>query len=82
MFSNSSYRLMQKGNVSENQRAVGFIGSFKQYASYVFSENANNTIVIIFELILLIAIVSFLIFFLIKTYKAVKSRSVTKLLPI
>lgn len=82
MFSNSSYRLMQKGNVSENQRAVGFLGSFKQYASYVFPENANKTIVIFFEFILLLAIVSFLIYFFIKIYKAVKSRSVAKLLPI
>lgn len=82
MFSNSAYISMQKGDVSENQRAVGFLGSFKQYASYVFSENANETLVFIFELILLLATVSFLIFFFMKTYKSVKSRSIAKSLPI
>ena len=82
MFSNSSYRLMQKGDVSKNQRAVGFLGSFKQYAGFIFPENANKAFVIIFEFVLLTAIASFLIFFFTKTYKAVKSRSVTKLLPI
>lgn len=82
MFSNSSYRLMQRGDISKNQRAVGFIGSFKQYASFVFPENANKTLVIVFELILLSAIALFLIFFLFKMYKAIKSRSVAKLLPV
>lgn len=82
MFTNSSYISMQQGDVSENQRAVGFLGSFKRYASYVFPENANKVFVIIFELTLLLAIVSFLIFFFIKAYKAFKSRSMAKLLPI
>lgn len=82
MFTNSSYMSMQQGDVSENQRAVGFLGSFKRYASYVFPENANKVFVIIFELTLLLAIVSFLIFFFIKAYKAFKSRSMAKLLPI
>ncbi len=82
MFSNSSYRLMQKGDISDNQRAVGFFGSFKQYASYIFGENADKTIVIIFEIVLLMVIVSTLVFFFLKTYKYLKSRNVAKLLPI
>lgn len=81
MFSNSSYRLMQKGNVQDNQRAVGFLGSFKQYAGYIFSSNTNKAIVIAFEAVLLLAIVSFLIFFAVKSYKAVMSRNVFSLLP-
>lgn len=82
MFSNSSYISMQKGDVSENQRAIGFLGSFKQYASYIFPENASKTLVAVFEIVLLLAVVSLLIFFFIKIYKAVKGRSVSKLLPV
>ena len=82
MFSNSSYISMQKGEVSDNQRAIGFLGSFKQYASYIFPENADKTLVAAFEIALLLAVVSLLIFFFIKIYKAIKGRSVAKLLPI
>ncbi len=82
MFSNSSYSLMQKGDVSNNQRAVGFFGSFKQYANYIFGENADKTIVIIFEIILLIVIVSALVFFFLKTYKSLRNRNAAKLLPV
>lgn len=82
MFSNSSYRLMQKGDVSENQRAVGFIGSLKKYADYIFPSNTNKTIIIVFEILLLAAIVTFFVFFFIKSYKAIISRNVKKLLPI
>ena len=82
MFSNSSYMLMQKGNVSNNQRAVGFLGSLKQYANYVFPQNTNKTTVLIFEIVLLAAILSFIIFFSVKTYKAVMSRNVSSLLPV
>lgn len=81
MFSNSSYMLMQKGNVSNNQRAVGFLGSFRQYANYIFPANTDEAIVIIFETVLLMAIVSFLIFFSVKAYKSVMSRKVSSLLP-
>lgn len=82
MFSNSSYRLMQEGDVSNNQRAVGFLGSFKQYANYVFGANANKTIVIIFEIVLLLVIASTLAFFFAKLYKALKQKNISKLLPI
>ncbi len=81
MFSNSSYRLMQKGDVNENQRAVGFLGSFKQYAKYIFGENANETLVAVFTAVLLLSIAAFLIFFFIKSYKAFKSRNIINLLP-
>ncbi len=82
MFSNSSYRLMQKGDVRNNQRAVGFFGSLDNISGYIFGENANKTIVIIFEIVLLIIIVSTLAFLFLKTYKSLKSRKVAKLLPI
>lgn len=82
MFSNSSYRLMQKGNVSDNQRAVGFIGSLKKYSTYIFPKNTNNAFITIFEIALLTIILFFLIFFLVKTYKAIKSRDVSKSLSV
>lgn len=82
MFSNSSYRLMQKGNVSDNQRAVGFIGSLKKYSTYIFPENTDKTLIAFFEIFMLLIILSSVIFFLIKTYKAIKSRNVSKSLPL
>lgn len=81
MFTNSSYLSMQKGDVKDKQRAVGLIGSFKQYGFYVFGENANKAFVYAFDIFLLIAIASFLVFFFLKMYKAIKSRNVSKLLP-
>lgn len=81
MFTNSSYRLMQKGDVSDNQRAVGFLGSLKKYADYIFPSNTNKAIVIIFEIILLAVIISFLVFFFFKVYKTVTSRNIANLLP-
>lgn len=81
MFTNSSYRLMQKGDVSDNQRAVGFLGSLKKYADYIFPSNTNKVIVIAFEIILLAVIISFLVFFFFKVYKAVTSRNIANLLP-
>jgi hypothetical protein len=82
MFSNSSYQLMQKGDVSNNQRAAGFIGSLKRFGSYIFAKTGNQTLVPIFEIVVGIGIISFLIFFFIKTYKTIKNRNVAKLLPI
>ncbi|MBQ9227301.1 MAG: hypothetical protein IJ168_00605 [Eubacterium sp.] len=82
MFSNSSYRSMQTGNVSDHQRAVGFFGSLKQYTTYIFPENANQTLVLVFEIALLALIVAFLIYFLIKTYKIIKSKQVIRPLPL
>lgn len=82
MFSNSAYRIMQSGDVSQHQRAVGFIGSFKQYANYIFPENTDSAVVILFEIALLLAIGAFLIFFFVKTYQAVKSRNTAKFLPV
>ena len=80
MFTNSSYLGLKKED--DNQlRAVGFFGSFKQYATYVFGENANKILVIIFELALLTGIVAFLIFYAKKVYKAVFSRNISRLLP-
>lgn len=81
MFSNSSYFSMQKGEASKKQRAVGLLGSFKQYGNYVFGENANNILVISFDILLFLAIASFLAFFAVKVYKAVMERNVSKLLP-
>ncbi len=82
MLSNSSYRLMQKGDVRTNQRAVGFLGSFKQFANYIFGKNANKAIVIVFVIVLLVVIGSTLAFFSLKIYRALKSRNIAKLLPI
>jgi hypothetical protein len=73
---------MQEGDVSNNQRAVGFLGSFKQYASYIFGENANSKIAIIFEIALLLVIILTLIFFSLKVYKALKQIRIARLLPI
>lgn len=81
MFTNSSYLSMQKGDASNKQRAVGLIGSFKQYAVYVLGENANQVAVIIFDVVLFSAICSFLIFFFNKSLKAIKNKDVSKLLP-
>lgn len=82
MFSNSSYRLMQKGDTSNNQRAVGFFDSLKNYADYIFPVNTNSTLIIAFEIILLAIIVSVLVFFFMKTYKAFKNRNILNLLPV
>lgn len=82
MFSNSSYRLMQKGDTSNNQRAVGFFDSLKNYADYIFPANTNSTLIIAFEIILLAVIASFLVFFFLKTYKAFKNRNILNLLPV
>lgn len=82
MFLNSSYRLMQKGNTADNQRAVGFIGSLKNYAAYVFPANTNKTVVLVFEIVLLIVIALILLLFIKKTYTAVKNKNVSKLLPV
>lgn len=80
MFTNSSYLGLKKED--DNQlRAVGFFGSFKQYATYVFGENANKILVVIFEFALLTGIVAFLIFYAKKVYKAIFSRNVSRLLP-
>lgn len=82
MFSNSSYRLMQKGDVGNNQRAVGFFGSLRQYAYYIFGENVNKITVIIFGTVLTIIIVSVLLLLFSKALKALKSRSIIKILPV
>lgn len=81
MFTNSSYLSMQKGNINDKQRAVGLIGSFKKYGFYVFGENADKALVYAFDIFLFISIASFLVFFFIKMYKSIKSRNVSKLLP-
>lgn len=82
MFTNSSYRSMQNGDVSNNQRAVGFLGSFKQYANYVFGANANKTVTIVFEIALLLVIALTLLFFSFKVYKTLKQKNILNLLPI
>lgn len=82
MFTNSSYLSMQEGNVSSNQRAVGFFGSFRQYANYVFGENANKTLALIFEITLLIIIVATLVFFSVKVFKSLKNKTIGNLLPV
>ncbi len=82
MFLNSSYRSMQEGDVSNNQRAVGFFGSFKQYAGYIFKENANSAKAVVFEAALLTLIAAVTVFFLLKVYKALKNKNVRKSLPV
>ena len=82
MFSNSAYRLMQKGDVSNNQRAAGFFGSLKKYADYIFPADTNSVLIIAFEIILLAVIVAFLVFFFLKSYKAFKNKNILQLLPV
>lgn len=82
MFSNSSYRLMQKGDVSNNQRAVGFFGSLKNYCSYIFGANASKTLVVLFEVVLLALITAFIVFFIRKMYRAVANKKIASLLPV
>lgn len=82
MFSNSSYRSMQEGDVSDNQRAVGFIGSLKNYADYIFPADTNKILIIAFEIVLLVIIVLVMVLFIRKAYKAVKCRNVLRLLPV
>lgn len=81
MFSNNSYMLMQKGDISENQRAVGFLGSLRQYANYIFPQSTNKIIVYVFEIVLLTAIFSFLIYFSVKVYKTAVGGNIRTLLP-
>ncbi len=82
MFTNSSYQLMQKGDVSKNQRAVGFLGSFKSYANYIFPKNTNETLTIIFEVVLIILIISLLFFFAVKICKAIINQNISNILPL
>lgn len=82
MFSNSSYQLMQKGDVSTNQRAVGFLGSFKQYVSYILPKNANKSIFALLEILLFAVVVFVVIFFSIKIVKAIINKNIVNILPL
>lgn len=82
MFSNSSYRLMQKGNVGEKQRSVGFFGSLEKYAAFIFPKSTDRMLVVAFEAVLFAMILIFFVFFFIKTVKIFKNGSVSKFLPI
>lgn len=82
MFLNSSYRLMQKGELSDNQRAAGFFGSLKNYADYIFPAGTDNAIIILFEVFLLVLISAVLILFARKSYTAFKSRNIAGFLPV
>ena len=82
MFTNSSYRLMQKGDVSENQRAVGFFDSFKNYASYIFPSGTSNAAVISLGALICVIIAAALLLLFIKSYRAFKNGSLLRLLPV
>lgn len=73
---------MQEGDVSSNQRSVGFLGSFRQYANYIFGENANKIVALIFEISLMIIIIATLAFFSFKVFKVLKNKTIRNLLPI
>ena len=82
MFSNSSYQSMQKGNTGEKLRSVGFLGSIRNYYSFLFPNSGNRTCMLLFEAGFVLVISGILLLFLRKAYRALKNDRVGGFIPV